>query len=77
MGPMKGLTAQEVKDYIRFIGNRRLIQLGLEPIYDVKKNPLTWLDTMLNAVEHMNFFEGRATEYSKASTKGTWVEAFS
>ena len=68
MGPMNGLTAQEVKDYIRFIGNRRLAQLGLEPIYDVQKNPLTWLDTMLNAVEHMNFFEGRATECSKAST---------
>ena len=32
---------------------------------------------MLNAVEHMNFFEGRATEYSKASTKGSWAEAFS
>ena len=31
---------------------------------------------MLNAVEHMNFFEGRATEYSKASTQGTWTEAF-
>ena len=77
MGPMEGLTAQEVKDYIRFIANRRLIQLGLEPIYDVQKNPLTWLDTMLNAVEHMNFFEGRATEYSKASTQGTWAEAFS
>jgi ribonucleoside-diphosphate reductase beta chain len=77
MGPMEGLTAKEVKDYIRFIGNRRLVQLGLEPIYDVQKNPLGWLDTMLNAVEHMNFFEGRATEYSKASTQGTWVEAFS
>jgi ribonucleoside-diphosphate reductase beta chain len=77
MGPMEGLTAQEVKDYIRFIANRRLNQLGLEPIYDVQKNPLTWLDTMLNAVEHMNFFEGRATEYSKASTQGTWAEAFS
>ena len=77
MGPMEGLTAKEVKDYIRFIGNRRLTQLGLEPIYDVQKNPLGWLDTMLNAVEHMNFFEGRATEYSKASTKGSWVEAFS
>ena len=72
-----GLTAQEVKDYIRFIANRRLIQLGLEPIYKVDKNPLGWLDTMLNAVEHMNFFEGRATEYSKASTQGTWAEAFS
>ena len=46
-------------------------------IYDIKKNPLTWLDTMLNGVEHMNFFEGRATEYSKASTKGSWAEAFS
>ena len=77
MGPMEGLTAKEVKDYIRFIGNRRLVQLGLEPIYKVDKNPLTWLDTMLNAVEHMNFFEGRATEYSKASTQGNWTEAFS
>ena len=73
---MQGLTADEVKQYIRFIGNRRLEQLGLNPIYDVKKNPLTWLDTMLNGVEHMNFFEGRATEYSKASTKGTWGEVF-
>ena len=31
---------------------------------------------MLNGVEHMNFFEGRATEYSKASTKGSWGEGF-
>ena len=46
-------------------------------LLDIQKNPLTWLDTMLNAVEHMNFFEGRATEYSKASTQGTWAEAFS
>ena len=71
------ITSKEIKDYIRWIGNRRLIQLGLEPIYQIDKNPLTWLDTMLNAVEHMNFFEGRATEYSKASTQGTWTEAFS
>ena len=76
MGPLEGLTANEVKQYIRFIGNRRLEQLGLNPIYDVKKNPLTWLDNMLNGVEHMNFFEGRATEYSKASTRGNWGEVF-
>ena len=75
----KGLyiLSGQVKLYIRWIANRRLVQLGLEPIYQVDKNPLTWLDTMLNAVEHMNFFEGRSTEYSKASTKGTWAEAFS
>ena len=76
MGSLPGLTAAEVKKYIRFIGNRRLEQLCLNPIYDVKKNPLVWLDTMLNGVEHMNFFEGRATEYSKASTQGTWGEVF-
>merc|ERR1712000_109508 len=76
MGPINGLTADQVKEYIRWIGNRRLIQLGLDQIYQINKNPLPWLDTMLNAVEHMNFFEGRATEYSKAATRGTWVEAF-
>ena len=76
MGPIEGLTAQQIKDYIRWIANRRLVQLKLDEIYDVKENPLEWIDTMLNGVEHMNFFEGRATEYSKASTKGSWVEAF-
>ena len=76
MGPIDGLTSSEIKEYIRWIANRRLVQLGLEPIYKIEKNPLTWLDTMLNAVEHMNFFEGRATEYSKASTQGSWSEAF-
>jgi ribonucleoside-diphosphate reductase beta chain len=76
MGPIEGLTAQQIKDYIRWIANRRLVQLKLDEIYEVKENPLEWIDTMLNGVEHMNFFEGRATEYSKASTKGSWVEAF-
>jgi ribonucleoside-diphosphate reductase beta chain len=76
MGPLENLTAVDVKKYIRWIANRRLTQLGLEPIYKVEKNPLEWLDTILNAVEHMNFFEGRSTEYSKAATQGTWVEAF-
>ena len=55
---------------------RRLQQLGLEPLYNIEKNPLPWLDEMLNAVEHTNFFENRSTEYSKASTIGTWEEAF-
>ena len=52
------------------------MQLGLNQLYHVSKNPLPWLDEMLNAVEHTNFFENRATEYSKASTTGTWEEAF-
>ena len=76
MGEIEGLSGQEVKDYIRYIANRRLTQLGLEEIFDIKQNPLGWMDSMLNGVEHSNFFETRATEYSKAATTGTWEEVF-
>ena len=75
-GDIEGLTADEIKAYIRYIADRRLVQLGLDEIYHIEKNPLPWLDAILNAVEHTNFFENRATEYSKAATKGTWEEAF-
>jgi ribonucleoside-diphosphate reductase beta chain len=76
LGAVEGLSAAEVKEYIRFIADRRLTQLGLNPLYRVEHNPLPWLDDMLNAPEHANFFENRSTEYSKASTTGTWEEAF-
>lgn len=76
MGSIEGLSAEEVKNYIRYIGDHRLLQLGLNPIFGINKNPLPWMDTMLNAVEHTNFFENRATEYSKAATEGTWEDAF-
>jgi ribonucleoside-diphosphate reductase beta chain len=75
-GPVQGLTAEQVKNYIRYIADRRLVQLGLDPLFQISSNPLPWLDEMLNAVEHANFFENRATEYSRASTQGTWEEAF-
>jgi ribonucleoside-diphosphate reductase beta chain len=76
LGCIEGLTGDDVKAYIRYIGDRRLTQLGLQPIYRVSKNPLPWMDEMLNGVEHANFFEARATEYSRASTRGSWEEAF-
>ncbi|WEU67405.1 ribonucleotide-diphosphate reductase subunit beta [Xanthomonas phage JGB6] len=34
------------------------------------------MDEMLNAVEHVNFFEQRGTEYSKAATAGTWEDVW-
>ena len=75
-GNVEGLTAQEVKGYIRYIADRRLLQLDLQPIFHIEKNPLPWIDEMLNGLEHANFFESRATEYSRASTQGSWEEAF-
>ena len=38
----------------------------------MKENPLPWLQVLLSGVEHANFFEARATEYSKAATTGQW-----
>ncbi len=75
-GAVQGLTASDVKRYIRFIADRRLSQLGLDAIYHIDRNPLPWLDEILNAPEHTNFFENRVTEYARAATKGTWDEAF-
>jgi ribonucleoside-diphosphate reductase beta chain len=76
MGNVEGLTPREVKRYIRYIADRRLSQLGLKDIYMIDANPLPWLDEILNGVEHTNFFENRVTEYSKASTTGTWEDVF-
>ena len=70
------LTPEEVKEYIRYIADRRLLGLGMKKIFGSTTNPLTWLDYMLNGVEHTNFFENRATEYSKASTTGNWKDIF-
>jgi ribonucleoside-diphosphate reductase beta chain len=75
-GGVEGLEGSEVKAYIRYITDRRLQQLDLEPIFGADKNPLPWMDQMLNGAEHTNFFENRATEYSKASTEGSWEDAF-
>lgn len=76
VGDIQGLTAREVKRYIRYIADRRLMQLGLKEIYMVEINPLPWLDEILNGVEHANFFENRVTEYAKAATTGSWEEVF-
>jgi glutaredoxin 3 len=69
---IEGLTKHDVRNYIRFITNRRLIQLGLKPIFDVKENPLDWLDWVLNGVSHDNFFEKKVTEYSVNGMSGDW-----
>lgn len=69
---IEGLTVDEVKTYIRYITDRRLIGLGMKGIYKVKVNPLPWVEEILGAPEHTNFFENRSTAYSKGSLTGTW-----
>jgi ribonucleoside-diphosphate reductase beta chain len=71
-GEIQGMTPHDIKQYIRFIADWRLRQLHLPEVYGIKENPLPWLQSLLSGVEHANFFEARATEYSKAATTGQW-----
>jgi len=76
MGPMEDLTADDVKKYIRYIADRRLISLGLKGIFKVKKNPLPWVEEMVNAPTHTNFFENKATDYAKGTLSGSWEDVW-
>ena len=71
-GAIEGLTAEEVKEYIRYIADRRLISMGMKGIFKRKVNPLPWVEEMINAPTHTNFFENRATDYAKGSLQGGW-----
>jgi ribonucleoside-diphosphate reductase beta chain len=76
MGEMENLTQDDVKKYIRYICDRRLISLGLKGIFKVKKNPLPWVEEMINAPTHTNFFENRATDYAKGALSGKWDDVW-
>jgi len=73
---MRALEPEDVKQYIRYIADRRLISLGLKGIFKVKKNPLPWVEEMINAPVHGNFFENRVTDYAKGALKGSWEDVW-
>jgi len=70
LGPVEGLTSEEVKQYIRYIADRRLIQLGLKPNFKVKENPLPWVEWIIGGDSFKNFFEGTVTDYNAAGMSG-------
>lgn len=85
LGEIQGMISEDIKAYIRFIADLRLTQLNIDGLYgffklnrlkgiseQIKPHPLPWLLEILNGVEHANFFETRATEYSKVSSLGEW-----
>ncbi len=62
-----GLSAEEFMRYIDYIADRRLESVGLPPLHPGIQNPLPWLAEMMDIQKEQNFFEGRVTEYQKAS----------
>ena len=73
---MRNLEPADVKQYIRYIADRRLISMGLKGIFKVKRNPLPWVEEMINAPVHGNFFENRVTDYAKGALGGTWGDVW-
>ena len=75
-GEARDLTKDQLKQYIRYIADRRLITMGLKGIFKVKKNPLPWVEEMINAPVHGNFFENRVTDYAKGALTGSWSDVW-
>lgn len=63
-----GLSAEEFTQYIDYIADRRLAGVGLAPLNPGISNPFPWLAEMMDIKIEQNFFEGRVTEYQKASS---------
>jgi ribonucleoside-diphosphate reductase beta chain len=62
-----GLSADEFERYIDFIADRRLDGCGLPVLNPGVKNSLPWLAEMMDIRKEQNFFEGKVTDYKKAS----------
>lgn len=68
-----GLNAAMFQDYLHFIANRRLVQLGLAEEYSGATNPFPWMSEMIDLKKEKNFFETRVTEYQTGGTL-SWDE---
>jgi glutaredoxin 3 len=72
MGPVEGCAKEDVKQYIRFIADRRASMLGLKEIWGIADNPLPWIDVLINAKDHTNFFENKVADYEVGALSGEW-----
>ena len=69
------MNADLMKEYIKFIADRLVVQLGYEKIYEAK-NPFPFMDR-INLEHKTNFFENRESNYSKAKVGQSKVYEFS
>ncbi|MCW5665959.1 MAG: ribonucleotide-diphosphate reductase subunit beta [Piscinibacter sp.] len=58
-----GMNASMFKGYLRYIANRRAMQIGLEALFPNEENPFPWMSEMIDLKKERNFFETRVIEY--------------
>ena len=61
--PILGINASLYEEFIKFIANRRLAQIGLPEQYTGATNPFEWMSEIMDLKKEKNFFETRVTEY--------------
>lgn len=66
-----GMNAAMMEDYLKFIANRRLVQLGLPEQYENRENPFPWMSEIMDLRKEKNFFETRVIEYQTGGAL-TW-----
>ena len=65
------MNKEQVKQYIRYIADQRLKLIGFKPNWNIPSNPLPFMEDIVG-VTLTNFFEGKATEYTKGALTGSW-----
>ncbi|AIY79005.1 ribonucleotide-diphosphate reductase subunit beta [Clostridium botulinum] len=67
---IQGINKKLIEDYIRYLGNKRLKEIDLEPLFSGdEENPATWVDVVANSNSvKTDFFEAKSTAYAKVST---------
>jgi ribonucleoside-diphosphate reductase beta chain len=58
-----GMSAESMAEYLKFIANRRLTQIGLEEAFPKASNPFPWMSEIMDLRKEKNFFETRVIEY--------------
>ena len=58
-----GMSAESMTEYLKFIANRRLTQIGLEEAFPKASNPFPWMSEIMDLRKEKNFFETRVIEY--------------
>jgi ribonucleoside-diphosphate reductase beta chain len=66
-----GMNAVMMEEYLQFIANRRLVQIGLPEQFKGVKNPFPWMSEIMDLRKEKNFFETRVTEYQTGGAL-TW-----
>lgn len=66
-----GMNAVMMEEYLKFIANRRLVQIGLPEQFSNVQNPFPWMSEIMDLRKEKNFFETRVTEYQTGGAL-TW-----